>query len=140
MNLKGIVCTSIGIVGAVISDLFGGWDAAMTTLIVFMSIDYITGIIVAGVFRQSKKSDTGGLKSNVGWQGLCRKGVTLALVLMSCRLDIMMGTAYIKDTVVIAFCTNELISIVENAGLMGIPMPNIITRAIDILKHESEER
>lgn len=140
MNLKGIVCTSIGIVGALISDLFGGWDAAMTTLIVFMSIDYITGIIVAGVFRQSKKSDTGGLKSNVGWQGLCRKGVTLALVLMSCRLDIMMGTAYIKDTVVIAFCTNELISIVENAGLMGIPMPNIITRAIDILKHDSEER
>lgn len=140
MNLKGIVCTSIGIVGALISDLFGGWDAAMTTLIVFMSIDYITGIIVAGVFRQSKKSDTGGLKSNVGWQGLCRKGVTLALVLMSCRLDIMMGTEYIKDTVVIAFCTNELISIVENAGLMGIPMPNIITRAIDILKHDSEER
>ena len=139
MNLKGIVCTSIGIVGALISDLFGGWDVAMTTLIVFMSIDYITGIIVAGVFRQSKKSDTGGLKSNVGWQGLCRKGVTLALVLMSCRLDIMMGTAYIKDTVVIAFCTNELISIVENAGLMGIPMPNIITRAIDILKHDSEE-
>lgn len=139
MNLKGIVCTSIGIVGALISDLFGGWDAAMTTLIVFMSIDYITGIIVAGVFRQSKKSDTGGLKSNVGWQGLCRKGVTLALVLMSFRLDIMMGTAYIKDTVVIAFCTNELISIVENAGLMGIPMPNIITRAIDILKHDSEE-
>ena len=140
MNLKGIVCTSIGIVGALISDLFGGGEAAMTTLIVFMSIDYITGIIVAGVFRQSKKSDTGGLKSNVGWQGLCRKGVTLALVLMSCRLDIMMGTAYIKDTVVIAFCTNELISIVENAGLMGIPMPNIITRAIDILKHDSEER
>ena len=140
MNLKGIVCTSIGIVGALISDLFGGWDAAMTTLIVFMSIDYITGIIVAGVFRQSKKSDTGGLKSNVGWQGLCRKGVTLALVLMLFRLDIMMGTAYIKDTVVIAFCTNELISIVENAGLMGIPMPNIITRAIDILKHDSEER
>ena len=139
MNLKGIVCTSIGIVGALISDLFGGWDAAMTTLIVFMSIDYITGIIVAGVFRQSKKSDTGGLKSNVGWQGLCRKGVTLSLVLMSFRLDIMMGTAYIKDTVVIAFCTNELISIVENAGLMGIPMPNIITRAIDILKHDSEE-
>jgi toxin secretion/phage lysis holin len=139
MNLKGIVCTSIGIVGAAISDLFGGWDAAMTTLIVFMSIDYITGIIVAGVFRQSRKSDTGGLKSNVGWQGLCRKGVTIALVLMSCRLDIMMGTAYIKDTVVIAFCTNELISIVENAGLMGIPMPNIITKAIDVLKHDSEE-
>ena len=140
MNLKGILCTSIGIIGAAISDLFGGWDEAMTTLIVFMAVDYITGIIVAGVFRQSRKSDTGGLKSNVGWQGLCRKGVTLALVLMSCRLDIMVGTAYIKDTVVIAFCTNELISIVENAGLMGIPMPNIITRAIDILKHDSEER
>ena len=139
MNLKGILCTSIGIIGAAISDLFGGWDAAMTTLIVFMAVDYITGIIVAGVFRQSRKSDTGGLKSNIGWQGLCRKGVTLALVLMSCRLDIIMGTAYIKDTVVIAFCTNELISIVENAGLMGIPMPNIIIKAIDILKHDSEE-
>lgn len=138
MTLKGIICTAIGIMGAWISEMFGGWDAALSTLVIFMCLDYITGIIVAGVFHQSSKSENGGLKSIAGWQGLCRKGVTLCVVFIACRLDMLLGTTYMKDTVVFAFCANELISIVENAGLMGIPMPEIIIKAIDILKKDDE--
>ena len=51
----------------------------------------------------------------------------------------LIGTTYIKDAVIIAFCANELISIVENAGLMGLPIPNVITKAIDVLKEKSNE-
>ncbi len=139
MTLKNILCTVFGLIGAAISKLFGGWDAALTTLIIFMAIDYASGIIVAGVFHKSSKSDTGGLNSHIGWQGICRKGITLAIVLIACRLDLLIGTSYIKDAVIIAFCANEVISIVENAGLMGLPIPNVIIKAIDVLKEKSKE-
>ena len=139
MTFKNILCTVFGVIGAAISNLFGGWDAALTTLIIFMAIDYVSGVIVAGVFHKSSKSDTGGLNSHIGWQGICRKGITLAIVLIACRLDLLIGTSYIKDAVIIAFCANELISIVENAGLMGLPIPNVIIKAIDVLKEKSEE-
>lgn len=138
MTIKNVMCAALGIIGATISKVFGGWDAALTTLIIFMGIDYVTGIIVAGVFHKSIKSSSGGLKSTIGWQGICRKGVTIAIVLVACRLDLLVGTTYIRDAVVIAFCTNELISIVENAGLMGIPMPDILVRTIDVLKHRGD--
>lgn len=138
MTFKNIVCTVLGIVGAAISKAFGGWDTALTTLIIFMAIDYASGIVVAGVFHKSSKSDTGGLNSHIGWQGICRKGITLAIVLIACRLDLLIGTSYIKDAVIIAFCANELISIVENAGLIGIPMPDVLVKAIDVLKSEGD--
>ncbi len=138
MTLKGIICTSIGIIGAWISEAFGGWDAALSTLVIFMGLDYITGVLVAGVFHRSVKSENGGLKSDAGWQGLCRKGVVLTIVFISCRLDMLLGTVYIKDAVVAAFCANELISIIENAGLMGVPMPDVIIKAIDLLKRDEE--
>lgn len=140
MTFKNIMCAVLGVIGSSISTLFGGWDAALTTLIIFMAIDYISGIVVAGVFHKSSKSDTGGLNSHIGWQGICRKGITLAIVLVACRLDLLIGTSYIKDAVIIAFCANELISIVENAGLMGLPIPNVIIKAIDVLKEKSDSK
>ena len=138
MTIKNILCTMFGIIGAAISTLFGGWDAALTTLVIFMTMDYLSGVVVAGVFHKSNKSKSGGLKSTIGWQGICRKGITLAIVLIACRLDLLLNTSYIKDAVVIGFCANELISIVENAGLMGVPMPNAIKKAIDVLKSKGD--
>lgn len=104
-----------------------------------MVIDYISGLIVAGVFKKSPKTDTGALESKAGWKGLCRKGMTLLFVLIAYRLDLVIGTNYIRDAVIIGFVANELISIVENAGLMGLPLPQIITKAIDVLTKKSEE-
>ena len=128
----------IGVVGSFVASLFGGWDAALMTLVIFMGIDYVTGLIVAGVFHNSEKTANGALESRAGWKGLCRKGVTLLVVLVACRLDLVMGSNFIRDAVVIAFIANETISIIENAGLMGIPIPAAIMRAIDILKNKAE--
>lgn len=128
----------IGITGSVIASLFGGWDAAMITLLIFMGVDYLTGLIVAGVFHKSPKSDGGALESRAGWKGLCRKGMTLLIVLVACRLDMMMGSTFIRDAVVIAFVANETLSIIENAGLMGVPIPTVIVKAVEILKKKSE--
>lgn len=136
--MKQTVVTGIGVIGGFIASLFGGWDAALVTLMIFMGVDYVTGLIVAGVFGNSEKTANGGLESRAGWKGLCRKGVTLLVVLVAYRLDLVMGSNFIRDAVVIAFTANETISIIENAGLMGIPIPGAILRAIEILKNKAE--
>jgi len=128
----------IGAIGAFVSTLFGGWDAALTTLVIFMAIDYITGIIVAAVFHRSTKTESGTLESKAGWKGLCKKGMTLLIVLVAVRLDLAIGTHFIRDVVVIAYIVNETISIIENAGLMGLPIPSVIQKAIDVLQKKSE--
>lgn len=137
--MKSGICTAAGIVGSAIAALFGGWDEALITLVIFMVIDYVSGLIVAGVFHTSKKTESGTLESHAGWKGLCRKGVTLLFVLVAHRLDMAIGVDYIRNAVIIGFMANELISIVENAGLMGIPLPKVIQNAIDILTEKSEK-
>ena len=136
-NIKTAVLAAIGTIGGGIAALFGGWTSAMTTLVIFMVIDYITGIIVAGVFHRSGKSKSGALESRAGFKGLCRKGMILLILLVACRL--MLGTGYIKDCVCIAFVVNETLSIIENAGLMGLPIPQVLIKAIDVLKAKEEK-
>lgn len=136
--MKDGICTAIGVVGSVIASLFGGWDAALVTLVIFMAIDYVTGLLAAGVFHNSGKTENGALESRAGWKGLCRKCITLLMVLVATRLDLVTGTNFIRDAVVIAFIANETISIVENAGLMGINIPPAITSAIEVLKKKSD--
>ena len=128
----------VGVMGSIVASWFGGWDTGLATLVVFMGIDYVSGIIVAGVFHKSRKTENGALESGIGWKGLCRKGMTFLFVLIAYRLDLAMGTTYIRDAVVIGFIANELISITENAGLMGIPLPGIIIKAIEVLSKKAE--
>ena len=134
--MKEYFCTAVGLIGGAIASLYGGWDAALQTLVIFMAIDYITGLIVAGVFHASP--ETGTLESRAGWKGLIRKGETLLIVLVACRLDAVMGSNFVRDAAVIAFVANETISIIENAGLMGLPIPAVIIKAVDILKQKAE--
>lgn len=131
--MKQGICTFIGAMGSFLAAAFGGWDQGLITLVIFMSIDYISGFIVAGVFHNSRKTQNGALESLAGWKGLCRKGVILLFVLVAYRLDLALGLNYIRDAVIIGFIANELISIVENAGLMGIPLPTVIQNAIELL-------
>lgn len=139
--LKGpVIMTVLGAVGGVIASWFGGWDTALQTLIIFIIIDYVTGLIVAGVFKNSTKTDTGALESRAGFKGLLRKGEALLVVLIACRLDMLIGTNFVRDAAVIAYCINEILSIVENAGLIGVPIPEPITKAIEILKNKNEEK
>lgn len=128
------LCGMIGVIGSWLSGLFGGWDHAMLTLILFMIIDYITGMITAGVFKKSNKTENGALESRAGWKGICRKGVTLFVVLIAHRLDVVLGSDFIRNAVIIAYIVNEAISVIENAGLMGIPIPAALKDAIAVLK------
>ena len=136
--MKTTICTIFGVIGSAVATIFGGWDSGIATLLIFMGLDYVSGLVVAGVFHKSNKTETGALESKAGWKGLCKKIMTLVFVVVAHRLDLVIGVQYIRDAVIIAFIANELISLVENAGLMGVPLPSIITKAIDILQKKTE--
>ena len=136
--MRNAFCTALGLLGSLIAGAFGGWDAALTTLVIFMAVDYVSGVIVAAVFHKSTKTATGSLKSWIGFKGLCKKCMVLLMVLIAHRLDLAIGAAYIREAVIIGFTANEGLSIIENAGLMGIPLPKVITKAVDALSDKSE--
>ena len=112
----------------------------MTTLLIFMVIDFVSGLVVAGVFHKSRKTESGKPRSKEGFKGLCKKCMILLFILIAYRLDLAIGSNYIKDAVCIAFMVNELISIAENAGLVEIPIPQFITGAIDALKNRKGDQ
>ncbi len=133
-NIKAVICTAIGVLGGIIANLFGGWTEDIVTLVIFMAVDFVMGLILAGVFKKSSKSQTGALDSRAGWKGLAKKCMTLLFVLIAHRLDLLLNTDYIRTATIIGFIANETISIVENAGLMGLPLPDVIIKAIETLK------
>lgn len=134
MNLKPLLCTALGCFGSLVAGALGGFDLGLKILILLMAVDYLTGILVAGVFHASEKTTTGGLESRAGWKGLCRKGVVLLIVLVAHCVDQTSGSNLIRDAVVIGYSVNEAISITENAGLMGVPIPRQLSQAIEVLQ------
>ena len=132
--MKQGICTTFGVIGAGIAAAFGGWDAAMAALLVCMGVDYLSGSIVALVFHNSQKSETGAYNSAYGLKGLCKKGLMLLFVLVAVQIDRMLGADYVRDAVCIGFCSNEVLSIVENLGLAGIPMPQAVVKALEQLQ------
>jgi toxin secretion/phage lysis holin len=137
--MKDTFLAIIAVIGAFVAHALGGWDAAMGTLAVFMAIDLLTGFLLAAVFHASPKSKGGALESKAMAKGLVRKGMALLVVLIANRLDLMLGLDYIRNGVIIAFCVNELLSIIENMGLMGVPMPELLTNAVELLRKKGEK-
>lgn len=140
MLSKTSLCAALGILGGAISAAFGGWDASLKALVVFMAVDYISGLVVAGVFHNSNKSENGALESRAGFKGLLRKFAVLTVVFVACQIDVLLGTNFVRDAVVIGFAVNEALSILENAALMGVPIPPVILKSLDVLKKQNDDK
>lgn len=134
--MKDLISTTVGLAAGMVSWLIGGFDTPVMALVVCMAVDYVTGLLVAGVFHSSPKTAGGGLDSQVGWKGLARKCVTLLLVVVANLADVLLGQCCVRDAVVIGFCANECLSILENAGRMGIRIPKALTDALEKLSQE----
>lgn len=132
--MKQMICTVLGLAGSVLAAAFGGWDTALIALVICMGVDYVSGSIVALVFHNSRKSETGAYNSTYGLKGLCKKGLMLLFVIVAVQVDRLMGSEYVRDAVCIGFCTNEVLSIVENLGLAGVPMPQAVVKALEQLQ------
>lgn len=104
----------------------GGWDTTLRVLLIMAAIDYITGVIAAGY--------NGELKSKVGFKGIAKKVVLFLLVGAATQADLAIGTnSAIREATIFFFIGNELLSLLENAGRMGIPLPQSLTNAVEVL-------
>lgn len=131
--------TVVGIVGGMISAALGGWDGNIIALIALMCIDFAMGLLIAIFWGNSQKSKNGGLSSSACWKGIIKKICTLLIVAVAVQADRLLGSNFVRDAVIIAFCTSEIISICENAALMGIlpeGVHKVFEKVIDLLKGE----
>ena len=108
----------------------------MKVLVSMMVADYLTGVIVAAVFKNSGKTDSGALNSRAGFIGIVKKGMIIVLIWIATLLDGAMNTAYIRTTLILFFVGNEGISLLENVGLMGVPYPAFLRNLLDALKEK----
>lgn len=138
VHIKNGVLAALAAVGTFVAHALGGWDAAMQILVALMAADYITGVLVAAVWKKSNKSETGALDSKAGFKGLLKKGMILLLVWLGVLLDNAMGAAYIRTAVVLFFVGNEGLSLLENLGLMGVPFPAFLKKALEALRDKGD--
>ena len=143
MNAKAIYVLSVGAlssIGGFLIQLFGNFDSGLQTLLILIGIDFITGILCSLVFKKSCKSADGTFESKLCSKGLIRKGCLLLVVIIAYRLDILAETGgTIRNTVILFFITNEGLSIIENLGLMGVPLPAVVKNAFAALKSKNDD-
>lgn len=136
--LDKILKTLAAVAGA-IAGLFGEWNTMLTVLVVVMAIDYISGVVVA-IAGNSPKAENGGLSSKVGFKGLLKKGMIMLIVLLATLIDRAAGnaTAVFQTAATCFYIANEGISILENAALMNVPIPQAIKSALDLMKKKGD--
>lgn len=137
--VKNGVLAALAAVGSWIANSLGGWDASLQVLIALMVTDYITGVLVAAVWHNSSKSSSGTLNSVAGFKGILKKCAILLLVWIGVLLDQALGSAYARTAVVLFFVGNEGISLLENLGLMGVPFPAFLRRALEALRDQGDK-
>lgn len=133
------VLAAMSAVGAWAVQALGGWDNSLQTLITFMAIDYILGILIALVWHKSQKSEDGRFESHASLKGLIRKFSVLIIVFIAVKLDLLLhDSGYVRTAVIMFFIANEGFSIVENLGIIGVPMPEAVKNAFAAIKRQSE--
>lgn len=138
-HMKNMILAAVATVASIVTNALGGWDVSLQVLIGLMAADYLTGWLVAAVWKKSNKSASGALDSRAGFKGLCRKMVVLVLVWVANMLDTAMGIQYVRTAVCIFFIGNEGLSLLENIGLMGVPFPKFLENALEALRDKGDE-
>lgn len=133
-NMEKVFNTAVAILATFFTYLFGGWDLALKILITFMVLDYVTGVIYAYVIKI--------LNSEVGFRGLIKKCMILAVLIVGVELDRMLGnggTWVFRTLVAYFYIANEGISLLENISNLGVPIPNKIKTALEQLNNDEDQ-
>jgi toxin secretion/phage lysis holin len=126
----GVICI---IMGTVISFSFGLWTESLTFLLVVMAIDYLTGIVAA--VREGS-----GLNSNIGFWGLFKKALILLVMVLAHRIDVLLNIDVVMGSAIYFYIANELLSIIENYGRIGLPLPDRLRRIVQVLRDRAGEK
>ncbi|BFH14493.1 holin [Paenibacillus dendritiformis] len=113
--------------GGAASFLFGEWSGLLTALMFAVAIDYVTGVMAAGA--------EGKLRSSVGLKGIARKVYIFFVVAIAYQVDTVLGSGHtLRDASIWFYLANELLSVLENGGRLGVPLPPVIKQAVEVLK------
>jgi len=135
-TIKSAFAVSVGGVGAFLAHFFGMWDKLIEAMIVFMVIDLVSGTAVAMIFKRSPKTPDGRLWSSPLWKGMAKKGMALFFVIIGKEFDLLMETDYVRAAVIWCVIASELVSIIENAALMGVPIPQVLKNMLTVMNHK----
>lgn len=130
--MENVIKYISAVFGAVISFAFGGWSTLLSILLAFVVIDYVSGFVAAGI--------EGKLNSSNGMRGIAKKVAVFFVVAVAHMMDVALGYDghILRDATIFFFLANEALSILENAGRIGVPVPGALKKAIDILNEKSE--
>jgi toxin secretion/phage lysis holin len=129
ITFKSVVAAS----GATISYFYGGWSALLQVLLAFVIIDYVTGVLASAM--------EGKLSSAIGAKGIAKKVLIFVIVAVAHLVDTSLGEAHVfRDATIFFYLANELLSILENAGRVGLPIPPMISKAVQVLQGKSDAR
>ena len=139
MDIRKYVDLIGAAIGAALGAAFAGWSwtPMHTVLVIFMIVDYVSGVMVAAL-GLSPKSESGRLSSKAGFIGLAKKAFIVFFVLLGAALDSALGTTVIQSMIICMYIANEGLSIIENATLLGMPVPNALANALEVMKEKSE--
>ena len=137
MTWDKIVKWLAALAGAIVGFVNKSWTPMLTALAVLMTVDYISGLIVAACHR-SPNTEGGGLSSEAGFIGLAKKGFILILILLATVLDELIGngTSVFQSSLTLYSIANEGLSILENAGLMGVKYPEKLRKALEAMREK----
>jgi toxin secretion/phage lysis holin len=122
-----VIAGGFGATGGTVALLFGGWPMLLQVLLIMTIADYVTGIMAAGI--------EGKLRSSVGLIGIARKVFIFVIVSIAHQVDVVLGGQHLlRDATVFFYMANELLSIIENGGRLGVPLPPVIKQAVEVLK------
>jgi len=128
INLKHYVGASCAIVGSVLSTLLGGWDVLLSALVAAAVLDYASGLIAAYIEKN--------LRSDVGYRGAAKKVLMFVLVALACTVDKAAGSEIVRTATISFYIGIEGLSVLENAGRSGIPLPGALRAALEELQKQ----
>ena len=130
--LKDNLDIVISFIGGSMSYLLGGWDILINTIIIFMILDYVSGMSASWLTKS--------WNSEIGYKGLLKKGMIIVMIIMSVRLDNILGDEMLfRNVVTFFYISNEGISIIENCVKLGLPIPAKIKNTLAQIKEENNE-
>ena len=128
---KYLIFISLAGIGSFTLFLFGGWDYLLMVLMALVVLDYMTGVLAAFVQKR--------LASEIGFKGIAQKIFIFVLVAIANFVDTLLwDQSLIRDATILFYIVNEIISVTENAGIVGLPIPQFLLKAIDLLKDRIE--
>ncbi len=131
----------VAAIGGMVVGMYGGWTPGSRVLVILMAVDYFTGLGCA-LTGHSAKTESGHFWSKVAFLGLLKKGVIMLVILVAAQLDQVMGggegVTLFRSAAEFFYIASEGLSVVENAGLLGVPVPKGIRQALEVLRDKND--